>query len=89
MPRKKKKQEPVNTSQFTNYSEFYKRYFGKDDIARVATILSKLGVFKGIEAEWAAKGVSEYQKKSLRGRTKVAIADRKEDDMLKDIFKNL
>ena len=89
MTRKKKKQEPVNTSQFADYTAFYNRYFKQDDIAKVAMILYKLNVFKGIEAEWANKGVSEYQKKTLRGKTKVAIADRKEDVMLKDIFKNL
>ena len=88
MPRRKKKEVPV--SEFADYTAFYNRYFRRDDIAKVAMILYKLNVFKGIECEWCKKAIVEYERESAKRNTKIAnVSKRNSEAALKDIFKNL
>ena len=88
MPRRKKKE--VISSQFADYTAFYNRYFRRDDIAKVALILYKLNVFKGIEFEWCKKAIVEYERESAKRNTKIAnVNKRNSEAALKDIFKNL
>ena len=88
MPRRKKKEVPV--SEFADDTAFYSRYFRRDDIAKVAMILYKLNVFKGIEFEWCKKAIVEYERESAKRNTKIAnVSKRNSEAALKDIFKNL